>query len=46
LLIAEFGGFDFNADFKDGIKFSEAEYHECGFRGECPMEGIVCGFLE
>jgi hypothetical protein len=40
----KFGGFDFNADFKDG-KFSEAEYHECGFRGECPMEGIVCGFF-
>lgn len=36
-----FGGFDLTADFKEG-KFSDAEYHECGFRGECPMEGIVC----
>lgn len=40
-----FGGFDFIADFKDG-KFSDAEYHECGFRGNCPMEGIVCGFFK
>jgi hypothetical protein len=35
-------GFDLTA-FKDG-KLSDANYHECGFRGECPMEGIVCGF--
>jgi hypothetical protein len=40
-----FGGYDFTADFKDG-KLSDAEYHECGFRGECPMEGIVCGFFK
>jgi DNA-binding CsgD family transcriptional regulator len=40
-----FGGFDFIADFKDG-KLSDAEYHECGFRGNCPMEGIVCGFFK
>ena len=40
-----FGGFDFIADFKDG-KFSNSEYHECGFRGECPMEGIVCSFFK
>nr|WP_315245093.1 hypothetical protein [uncultured Flavobacterium sp.] len=40
-----FGGFDLTADYKDG-KFSEAEYHECGFRGVCPMEGIVCGFFK
>lgn len=40
-----FGGFDFIADFKEG-KLSEAEYHECGFRGNCPMEGVVCGFFK
>lgn len=40
-----FGGFDLTADFKEG-QFSKAEYHECGFRGECPMEGIVCGFFK
>jgi hypothetical protein len=40
-----FGGFDLTADFKDG-KLSEAEYYECGYRGECPMEGIVCGFFK
>lgn len=40
-----FGGFDFTADFKDG-KLSEVEYHECGFRNNCPMEGIVCGFFK
>jgi DNA-binding CsgD family transcriptional regulator len=41
----KFGGFDLTADFKDG-KFSDSEYHECGFRGICPMEGIVCGFFK
>lgn len=40
-----YGGFDFSADFKNG-QFSESEYHDCGFRGECPMEGIVCGFFK
>jgi len=40
-----FGGFDFVADFKDG-KLSESEYHECGFRGNCPMEGVVCNFFK
>lgn len=41
----KFGGYDFTADYADG-QFSESEYHECGFRGECPMEGIVCGFFK
>jgi len=41
----KFGGFDLTADFKDG-EFSDSEYHECGFRGVCPMEGIVCGFFK
>jgi DNA-binding CsgD family transcriptional regulator len=40
-----FGGFDMTPDFKDG-KFSESEYHECGFRGSCDMEGIVCNFFK
>jgi DNA-binding CsgD family transcriptional regulator len=40
-----FGGYDFTADFKEG-QFSEAEYHDCGYRGECPMEGVVCGFFK
>jgi len=40
-----FGGFDLQADYQNG-KFSEAEYHECGFRGTCPMEGVVCGFFK
>jgi DNA-binding CsgD family transcriptional regulator len=40
-----FGGFDMKADYVDG-RFSEAEYHECGFRGDCPMEGIVCDFFK
>lgn len=41
----KFGGFDLTADYKDG-NFSESEYHECGYRGICPMEGIVCGFFK
>lgn len=40
-----YSGFDFVADFKEGY-LSEAEYHECGFRGNCVMEGIVCGFFK
>lgn len=40
-----FGGFDLNADFKDGV-LAESEYHECGFRGNCDMEGIVCNFFK
>lgn len=40
-----FGGFDMTADYSNG-KFSEAEYHECGYRGNCPMEGVVCGFFK
>ncbi|MEO8532825.1 MAG: hypothetical protein ABI441_03710 [Flavobacterium sp.] len=41
----KFGGFDFTSDFKNG-EFSESEYHDCGYRGVCPMEGIVCGFFK
>jgi DNA-binding CsgD family transcriptional regulator len=40
-----YSSFDFVADFKEG-NLSEAEYHECGFRDNCPMEGIVCGFVK
>ncbi|NRT11499.1 hypothetical protein [Flavobacterium sp. 14A] len=40
-----FGGFDLTADFKDGV-LSDAEYHECGYRGNCSMEGIVCDFFK
>lgn len=40
-----YSSFDFVADFKEG-NLSEAEYHECGFRDNCPMEGIVCGFFK
>jgi DNA-binding CsgD family transcriptional regulator len=40
-----FGGFDLNADYKDGV-LAESEYHECGFRGNCDMEGIVCNFFK
>lgn len=40
-----YSGFDFAADYKDG-QLSESEYHDCGFRGNCDMEGIVCGFFK
>lgn len=40
-----FGGFDLSADFKEGV-LAESEYHECGFRGNCDMEGIVCNFFK
>lgn len=40
-----YSGFDFVADFKEG-NLSQSEFHECGYRGQCPMEGIVCGFFK
>lgn len=36
-----YGGFDASPDIING-KLAASEYHECGHRGECPMEGIVC----
>lgn len=44
-LSCQYGSFDLKADFKSG-EFSDPEYHECGYRGDCPMEGVVCGFLK
>lgn len=44
-LECQYGNFDFSPDFISG-EFRESEYHDCGFRGECPMEGIVCSFLK
>jgi hypothetical protein len=37
-----FYGFDLTADFKDANFLTE--YHECGFRGECPMEELFADF--
>lgn len=40
------GGLDNSPDILCGkMELGKSEYHECGFRGECPMEGIVCGTL-
>lgn len=36
-----YGGFDSAPDVING-QLAAAEYHECGYRGSCPMEGIVC----
>lgn len=36
-----YGGFDNSPDVING-QLAAAEYHECGFRGSCAMEGIVC----
>lgn len=44
-LECQFGSFDYSPDFASGI-FLEPEYHDCGSRGICPMEGIVCSFLK
>ena len=36
-----FGNFDNEPDFKDG-RLRNSEYFDCGYRGSCPMEGVVC----
>lgn len=35
------GGWDKKADFYDGGKFG-SEYWDCGQRGTCPFEGLIC----
>lgn len=39
--LCRFGGFDSTPDISNG-KLNCAEYFDCGFRGKCSMEGIVC----
>jgi DNA-binding CsgD family transcriptional regulator len=43
-IACKFGGFDNAPDVVDG-QLGSSELHDCGFRGVCPMEGIVCGTL-
>ncbi len=40
-----FGAFDNTPDIKDG-KLLASEYFECGHRGKCTMEGIVCSSIK
>lgn len=42
--VCRFGNFDNAPDFKDG-ELVNSEYYNCGHRGTCPMEGVVCGNL-
>ena len=42
--ICRFGGFDQSPDFAGGT-LNSSEHYECGHRGSCSMEGIVCGTL-
>lgn len=42
--VCRFGNLDNTPDIQDG-KLTRSEYYNCGFRGECPMEGIVCSSL-
>ncbi|MBC5835783.1 hypothetical protein G6N05_05235 [Flavobacterium sp. F372] len=39
-----FGSFDTAPDFKDG-QLANSEHFNCGYRGSCPMEGVVCGSI-
>lgn len=39
-----FGNFDNAPDFKDG-KLTNSEHYNCGHRGNCSMEGVVCGSI-
>lgn len=40
----KFGGIDSIPDLINN-KVNQKEYHDCGFRGNCPMEGIVCSSM-
>ena len=40
-----FGGFNKSPDVLDG-NITDYEYWDCGNRGTCPFEGIVCGFIK
>ncbi|WP_417365970.1 helix-turn-helix transcriptional regulator [Flavobacterium beibuense] len=42
--VCRFGNFDNTPDFKDG-RLQNSEYYNCGYRGSCTMEGIVCNSL-
>ena len=39
--VCRFGGLDKVPDVVDG-HLTPSEYFDCGYRGNCPMEGIVC----
>jgi len=39
--VCRFGGLDTIPDVVEG-NLTPSEYFDCGFRGNCPMEGIVC----
>ena len=42
--VCRFGNFDNSPDFKNG-RLMNSEYYNCGHRGNCPMEGVVCNSL-
>jgi hypothetical protein len=42
--VCRFGSFDNDPDIKDG-QLTASEYYDCGHRGTCAMEGIVCSSL-
>lgn len=42
--VCRFGSFDHLPDYSQG-QLAKSEYHDCGYRGECSMEGIVCSSL-
>lgn len=43
-VMCRFGHFDHSPDIKDG-EVRDSEYYECGFRGTCQMEGVVCSLV-
>lgn len=40
--MCRYGGFDNTPDYAGGT-LAPSEYYDCGHRGKCDMEGIVCG---
>ena len=42
--VCRFGSIDASPDIVNG-KLGKSEHYDCGFRGSCAMEGIVCGEL-
>lgn len=45
IISCRFGGFDSVSDIQN-LSVNQSEYFDCGNRGNCSMEGIVCSFPE
>lgn len=44
--LCRFGGFDNKADYNEQEGRMNVEYYDCGQRGQCPVEGKLCRFVQ